>query len=80
MKTVVFRVFKYNLIALGQTDFAETLLIWKGIFTNHANKQTLAFILDNKSDLALFLISLLEPAKLYITALGGPSQIRTRDT
>ncbi|EXA32443.1 hypothetical protein FOVG_16364 [Fusarium oxysporum f. sp. pisi HDV247] len=74
VKAVVFGVFKCTLMALGQTDFAEALHIWQGIFTNHANTQTMAFILDHKSDLALFLISLLEPAKLYVTALGSSSQ------
>ncbi|KAK0736464.1 hypothetical protein B0T21DRAFT_401926 [Apiosordaria backusii] len=62
---------------MGQTDFAQALLIWNGIFTNDANTDTLAFILDHKSDLALFLINLLEPAKLYDTALGSPTSQNT---
>jgi hypothetical protein len=63
-------------VALGQTDLAQALLIWRGIFTNDANRETLAFILEHKSDLALFLIGLIEPAKLYATALsrdGSPN-------
>ncbi|KAJ3454682.1 hypothetical protein MRS44_013282 [Fusarium solani] len=76
VKSVVFEVTRHTLDAIGQKDFAQALLIWKGIFTNDANTETLAFILGHKSDLALFLIDLIEPAKLYATALsidGSPN-------
>ncbi|KAH8654302.1 hypothetical protein BGZ61DRAFT_511002 [Ilyonectria robusta] len=51
-----------TLVAIGQTDFAQALLIWRETFANDANGQTLTFILERKSDLALFLIGLIEPA------------------
>jgi hypothetical protein len=70
VKDVVFQVTRCTLVAIGQTDFAEALRIWRGIFTNDANEQTLAFILEHKSDLASFLIDLIEPTKLYATALS----------
>ncbi|KAH7112431.1 hypothetical protein EDB81DRAFT_670856 [Dactylonectria macrodidyma] len=72
VKGVVFEALRRTLVVMGQTDFEQALLIWREIFTNEANTETLAFILDHKSDLALFLINLLEPAKLYDTALGSP--------
>ncbi|KAK4238674.1 hypothetical protein C8A03DRAFT_33274 [Achaetomium macrosporum] len=70
VKSLIFKLLEHTFKALGQNDMARALVIWKGIFTNHANPETLAFIVDNKSDLALFLINLVEPAKLYVTALG----------
>jgi hypothetical protein len=76
VKNVVFEAMRCTLVAIGQTDFAQALLIWRGIFTNDANRETLAFILERISDLALFLIGLVEPAKLYATALsmdGSPN-------
>lgn len=73
VKELVFGAFRCTLVAMGQTDFAQALLIWRAIFTNDVNTETLAFILDHKSDLALFLINLLEPAKLYDSALGSPA-------
>ncbi|KAM5527053.1 hypothetical protein FOXYSP1_20565 [Fusarium oxysporum f. sp. phaseoli] len=76
VKTVVFEVIRCTLVAIGQTDFAQALQIWTEIFTNDANRETLVFILERKSDLVLFLIGLLEPAKLYATALsmdGSPN-------
>ncbi|KAH6989814.1 hypothetical protein BKA56DRAFT_576388 [Ilyonectria sp. MPI-CAGE-AT-0026] len=65
-----------TLVAIGQTDFAQALLIRRETFANDANGETLAFILERKYDLALFLIGLIEPAKLYATALsidGSPN-------
>ncbi|KAH7143368.1 hypothetical protein DER46DRAFT_630870 [Fusarium sp. MPI-SDFR-AT-0072] len=71
VKNVAFAVMRCTLVAIGQTDFEQALLIWRGILTNDANRDTLAFILEHKSDLAVFLIDLIEPAKLYATALSG---------
>ncbi|KAJ9413161.1 hypothetical protein FOXG_16743 [Fusarium oxysporum f. sp. lycopersici 4287] len=76
VKNVVFKVMRCTLVAIGQTDFAQALQIWTEIFTNDANRETLVFILERKSDLVLFLIGLVEPAKLYATALsmdGSPN-------
>ena len=76
VKNVVFEVMRCTLVAIGLTDFAQALQIWRDIFSNNANTETLAFILERKPDLALFLIGLVEPAKLYATALsmdGGPN-------
>ncbi|CAI6089410.1 unnamed protein product [Clonostachys chloroleuca] len=76
VRSIVFEVMRCTLVAIGQADFAQAILIWREIFTNDVNRETLSFILEHKSDLASFLTDLIEPAKLYATALsrdGSPN-------
>lgn len=70
VQTVLFNLIRCTLMAIGQNDFAQALVIWQGIFTNDANQATLAFVLQNIYSLADFLIGLIEPAKCYATALS----------
>ena len=65
VKGLASQVTQRTLRAIGQDDLVQALLIWKGIFTNHVNQDTLAFILQHKSDLVRFFADLAEPAKLY---------------
>ncbi|KAH8204138.1 hypothetical protein TruAng_001690 [Truncatella angustata] len=71
VKNVAFDVIRCTLVAIGQTDLEQALLIWKGILTNEANEETIEFVLQHKSDFVSFLIDQVEPAKLYATALSN---------
>ncbi|KAH6651541.1 hypothetical protein BKA67DRAFT_537407 [Truncatella angustata] len=68
---VAFEVIRCTLVAIGQTDLEQSLLIWKEILTNEANEETIEFVLQHKSDFVSFLIDQVEPAKLYATALSN---------
>lgn len=52
---------------LNAANIGQLHTIWTGIFRNQINKNTLSFIIHNRSELVEFLINLAEPGKLYAT-------------
>jgi hypothetical protein len=70
VKSLIYSVISCTLMAIGQTDIVQALNIWEQILANDVNQETLQYVLEHKYDFALFLIGLIEPTKLYATALS----------